>query len=148
MRLVEERATEKKLTMRMEVAPDIGAMEADERRIRQVIFNLLNNAIRFTKPGGTISLGARRDDGAIAIWVADTGEGIAETDIAGVFDPFRRGGATAVEQPGSGLGLALVERFVELHGGTVDLVSAPGKGTRATCVFPDRKSARARLAGA
>ena len=109
MRLVEERATEKKLTMRMEVAPDIGAMEADERRIRQVIFNLLNNAIRFTKPGGTISLGARRDDGAI---------------------------------------LALVERFVELHGGTVDLVSAPGKGTRATCVFPDRKSARARLAGA
>ena len=148
MRLVEERTTEKKLTMRMEVPPDIGAMEADQRRIRQVIFNLLNNAIRFTGPGGTISLGASRGDGAIAIWVADTGQGIAQKDIAGVFDPFRRSGETGVEQPGSGLGLALVERFVELHGGTVELVSEPGKGTRATCVFPERKSARKRLAEA
>jgi signal transduction histidine kinase len=148
MRLVEERAREKSLTMRMEVPPDIGSMEADERRIRQVIFNLLNNAIRLSDRGGTVTLGASRDDEAIAIWVSDTGQGLAPEDVGRAFDPFRRGDEGHNNQPGSSLGLALVERFVALHGGRVALVSVLGQGSRVTCTIPDRTAKRLRRAAA
>lgn len=148
MRLVEERAREKSLTMRMEVPPDIGSMEADERRIRQVIFNLLNNAIRLSDRGGTVTLGASRDDEAIAIWVSDTGQGLAPEDVGRAFDPFRRGDEGHNNQPGSNLGLALVERFVALHGGRVALVSVLGQGSRVTCTIPDRTAKRQRRAAA
>lgn len=143
LRMVEERVLERRLTLRTEVPDDIGELEGDERRIRQVVFNLLSNAIRFTSPGGTVTVGARRQDEAIVVWVSDTGRGIAEDEQEKVFAKFHRSAEATASQPGTGLGLALVKSFVELHGGTVKLTSKLGEGTNVTCVFPNRDSAGA-----
>ena len=140
LRMVEERVLERRLTLRTEVPGDIGTLDGDERRIRQVIFNLLSNAIRFTSPGGTITVGARRQDGAITVWVSDTGRGIPEDEQEKVFAKFHRSSDAAANQPGTGLGLALVKSFVELHGGRVELTSKLGEGTNVTCVFPNQAS--------
>lgn len=140
VRMVDDRVLERRLTLRVEVPNGIGTLEGDERRIRQVIFNLLNNAIRFTAPGGRILVGAQRQDGSVAVWVDDTGRGIAEHEQEKVFAKFHRSAGASADEPGTGLGLALVKSFVELHGGDVELTSKLGEGTRVTCVFPDRDS--------
>lgn len=140
LRMVDDRVLERRLTLQTEVPEEIGTLNGDERRIRQVIFNLLSNAIRFTSPGGTITVGARRQDGAITAWVADTGRGIAEDEQERVFAKFHRSAGATANQPGTGLGLALVKSFVELHGGSVELTSKLGEGTCVTCVFPDQDS--------
>ena len=134
--LARERIREKDLHVALEVAPDAGAIVADRRRIRQVLFNLVGNAVKFTPPGGRIVVSARRVAGELLIQVRDTGIGIAEEDLERVFEPFERGGSGERQATGAGLGLPLVKRFLELHGGRLDLASEPGRGTLASCWLP------------
>ena len=99
------------------------------------MFNLLSNAISFTNPGDTITLGGERDGDEIRLWVRDTGDGIKPEHQATVFDRFEARGSSE-KRRGAGLGLTLVRSFVELHGGWVSLESAPREGTRVTCHLP------------
>ncbi len=111
-------------------------MVADERRLKQALFNLVSNALKFTLPGGTITLSAYREGGRVALVVADTGVGVPEQDQTRIFERFERGNPRG--QSGPGLGLSLVKSFIELHGGTVELDSRPGVGTTVTCWLSDR----------
>lgn len=110
-------------------------VEVDERRMNQVLFNLLTNAVQYTPPGGRITISATRDDKMMSISVADTGIGMTAEEQANVFTKFERANQSA-RQPGVGLGLSLVRSLVELHGGHVTLVSTVGQGTVVTCTLP------------
>jgi PAS domain-containing protein/anti-sigma regulatory factor (Ser/Thr protein kinase) len=114
--------------------PDIGTQTADELRLKQALFNLLSNAVKYTPEGGRVVLSARRREDGVEVSVADTGVGIAESDQDRVFESFERGGSG--RQSGAGLGLSLVKRLIELHGGRVMLQSTAGEGTHVTCVIP------------
>lgn len=121
----------------LDCAGDIGIVTVDQRRIRQVVFNLLSNAFKYTPRGGSITLGARIIGEDVQIFVADTGPGIAPEVKANVFERFAargRGGQRA----GAGLGLALVNRFIELHDGWVEIDSGTERGTRVCCHLPRR----------
>jgi signal transduction histidine kinase len=115
----------------------IGFIVADERRLRQVLFNLLSNGFRYTPREGTVVLSASVSGEEIRISVSDSGFGIAQEVKASVFDTFSARGRSG-RPAGAGLGLALVNRFVELHGGWVEIESAPGRGTTVTCHIPRR----------
>jgi len=130
-----EWARQQSLEIVVDCPPAIGSFEADEHRMKQVLFNLISNAIKYTPASGTITLEARREDPWIILTVADTGVGIAEADRQRVFGKFERAGSPS-RQAGAGLGLSLVKSFVELHGGTIAIDSAPGKGTRISCRLP------------
>jgi signal transduction histidine kinase len=117
---------------------DIGIMLADETRIRQVMFHLLSNAVKYSPEDGKVTIGAAREDGRIRLWVSDEGQGIDESEQAAVFDKFYRGSKRGGVGSGTGLGLSMVKSFIELHGGHVELDSAPGRGTTVTCYLPQR----------
>ncbi len=123
----------------IECPTDIGTFDVDAHRMKQVLFNLISNAIKYTPAGGRIKLEARRADEWIAMTVADTGIGIPEGDLDRVFGKFERANAQA-RQAGAGLGLSLVKSFVELHGGRIEIASTPNKGTRVTCFVPIHKA--------
>jgi len=133
--LVRERLREKKLQLDFACPLDIGWIVADERRLKQVMLNLIGNAAKFTPVGGAIAVTAQRRDGELVLSVADNGPGIPDLMRDSVFDGFVRG-----PQPegldGAGLGLALVKLFVELHGGRVDLKSVVGEGTTVAVRLP------------
>ena len=133
--LTRERARNQNLALTLDCAADVGAIEADERRLKQALFNLISNAIKFTPGGGSIRLEARREDRDLILAVADTGVGIPEADHERVFDKFERGNPQARES-GAGLGLSLVKSLIELHGGSVAIDSAPGSGTTILCRLP------------
>ncbi|MDE2463767.1 MAG: PAS-domain containing protein, partial [Alphaproteobacteria bacterium] len=116
---------------------DIGYVKLDQKRIRQVVFNLLSNAFKFTPRGGRIVLGAASEAGDVQIYVSDTGPGIAPEVKANVFEHFSAKGH-AGQRAGAGLGLALVNRFVELHNGWVEIDSAANRGTTVRCHLPRR----------
>lgn len=128
------RAADMELTVSIDCPKDIGSVVADERRLRQILFNLTSNAMRFTQGDGTVTLGAARKAGGIELWVADTGQGIPPEYQASAFDSFS---TRDTNRRGAGLGLSLVKSFVELHGGRVTLESEPDKGTRVICHLPD-----------
>jgi signal transduction histidine kinase len=130
--LTRERARSRDLELDLRCPPEIGVVEGDERRLKQALFNLISNAVKFTPPGGAIRLEAARRDDALLLTVADTGVGIPIADQTRVFEKFERG----VRQPGAGLGLSLVKSLIELHGGAVVIESASGQGTRITCRLP------------
>lgn len=130
--LVRERVREKRLQLEFVCAQDLGWIVADQRRLKQVMFNLIGNAVKFTPPGGAITVGAERHGGELALTVTDTGPGIPAHEQVRVFNSFVR----TAPQAGAGLGLALVRRFVELHGGQVELNSAPGQGTTVVVRLP------------
>lgn len=132
--LVRERVREKKLQLDFDCPLDMGWIVADQRRLRQVMFNLIGNAVKYTPNGGAITVKAERREGEVALIVADTGPGIPPEDMERVFNSFVR--TIHDGQDGAGLGLALVRRFVELHGGTVELESVPGQGTTVTVRLP------------
>jgi signal transduction histidine kinase len=115
---------------------DIGNMQGDITRIRQILYNLLNNAIKYSNAGGVVTLGARATENEIILWVADEGIGIAEAEHAAVFNKFYRTSEAAKRHSGTGLGLSMVKSFVELHGGHLTLVSQPEQGTTVTCHLP------------
>ena len=123
-------------------APADLVIEADPARVRQVIANLVSNALRATPAGGSIALGARATADSVEITVADTGSGIAEDELPLVFERFHRPDRSRTRATGgSGLGLAIVKALVNAHGGTVRLDSAVGRGTTATVSLPDRSAA-------
>ncbi|MAA99254.1 MAG: two-component sensor histidine kinase [Stappia sp.] len=132
---LKDRLTESGITLKLEVAPDVGVIEADERRLRQVLFNLLSNALRFSDVGGEIDVACRRDNDALEFEVRDHGCGIPEDMLDQVFARFV-GRDAGVRRRGAGLGLSIVKSFVELHGGTVSIESEEGVGTRVVCRFP------------
>jgi signal transduction histidine kinase len=135
--LVKERAMSHGIRIELDVAPGLDTLVADERKVKQVVVNLLANAVKFTPDGGTVSLRAVRENGEVRLAVRDTGIGIAAEDQARIFEEFQQAthqGERARE--GTGLGLTLSKRMVELHGGTITVESAPGKGSTFTVALP------------
>ena len=117
----------------------LGMFRADERKFKQIMLNLLSNAVKFTPEGGKVSVAAKSNGSAIEVSVTDTGVGIAPEDQAIVFEEFRQVGRDYTRKAeGTGLGLALTRRFVELHGGAISLSSALGKGSIFTFTLPIR----------
>src|SRR5690606_23818894 len=112
--MVQERAKNRYLDIRTDIDPDIGLLEVDERRIKQVVFNLFSNAIKFTPAKGEITLSARKTSESFVISVRDNGKGIAEDQIEHIFKRFTKGNTTR-QNAGAGLGLSLVKSFIELH---------------------------------
>jgi len=137
MTLVRERAQRHGIVLGQQVDPKLGEIVADERKFKQILLNLLSNAVKFTPDGGRIDVLARREDGHAVVAVHDTGIGIAPEDQSTVFEEFRQVGSDYTKkQEGTGLGLALTKKFVELHGGKIWLQSEPGKGSTFTFSIP------------
>ncbi|MEM6414444.1 MAG: ATP-binding protein [Pseudomonadota bacterium] len=126
------KAEDTQVELKVNCPRDIGSISADERRLKQVLFNLLSNAFAYTGAGGTVNINAERVQDLMRITVEDSGRGVSTEDQAKAFDPFESSGPSS----GAGLGLALVQRFISLHGGWVHMESMPGKGTRVTCFLP------------
>jgi signal transduction histidine kinase len=141
--LVRERVERHGLTVTLSADPGLGQLVGDERKVKQVLLNLLSNAVKFTPEGGRIAVSARPADGMVEIAVADTGIGIAPEDQEAIFEEFRQAGHDyARKREGTGLGLALARRFVELHGGRLWVESAPGQGSTFTFTLPLRAAGR------
>lgn len=140
LNMIQERARSKDMRLEFDCPPDIGWISADEKRLKQVVFNLLSNGITFTPSRGTVRLEARREDDDLLITVADTGIGIPQADRERVFRPFEKGAgpvdSQGTDKSGAGLGLSMVRNFIQLHGGTVDVKSPPGRGTTIICRLP------------
>jgi len=140
MTLVRERAQRHGIVLGQQVDPALTEITADERKFKQILLNLLTNAVKFTPDGGRIDVTARHEDNSAVIAVHDTGIGIAADDQAAVFEEFRQVGRSYTnKQEGTGLGLALTKKFVELHGGHIWLESAPGKGSTFTFNIPMKR---------
>jgi signal transduction histidine kinase len=136
--MVRELATEDGVRVAFTADPEVDVVDGDERRIKQVIFNLLSNAVKFTPPGGAIDVSAARVNGEVKISVADTGPGIAPDDHDRIFEEFQQTEAGLEQREGTGLGLALSKRLVELHGGRIWLESELGKGSTFVFTLPGR----------
>jgi signal transduction histidine kinase len=135
--LVRERAQRGGIAVRLETDPALGALHGDERKVKQVVLNLLSNAVKFTPRGGVVDVVARKANGSAEIAVRDTGVGIAPADQEAIFEAFRQVGTDVTrKREGTGLGLALSRRFVELHGGTIRVESEPGRGSTFTVTLP------------
>jgi signal transduction histidine kinase len=135
--LAQERSRAKNITLVLNIAPEVVGVRADPVRLKQALFNLVSNALKFTPESGRIELISRREDQSIVVAVADTGVGIPDNLQSRVFETFERG-TTSGRSGGAGLGLALVERLVQLHGGQVKIESRVGFGTTVSCWIPDR----------
>jgi GAF domain-containing protein len=143
MTLVRERAQNHDIGLALRVDEKLGAIRADERKVKQIVLNLLSNAVKFTPDGGRVEVDARMIDSSVEISVKDTGPGIAHEDQASLFEEFRQlGRGHASKYEGTGLGLALTRRFVELHGGKIGVESAPGQGSTFTFTLPLTSSDR------
>ena len=142
---VQDRLRESNIDLRIVATDDVGDLRADGRRVRQVLFNLLSNAIGFSDAGQTVTLAAMRRGDEVVFKVSDRGRGIAPDVLEKVFDRFEShsGGS---RHRGPGLGLSIVRALVELHGGRVTIDSALGEGTTVTCIFPVRAAKRAAVA--
>ena len=132
---VAETISRRDLTLNIELAEDAMDFLGDEKRVKQVLSNLLSNAVGFSSPGGIVRMGARRDGEHVQLWVADTGRGIEPEFQSRAFDRFQAKPAGGAHR-GPGLGLAIVKSLVELHGGQVSLMSRVNKGTTVICRFP------------
>ena len=133
--LVNDRVRARGLILEIEIPDEVSTFKADARRIKQILYNLLSNAVGFSTQGGAIRMGARLDRDLVCLWVSDNGPGIEPEHQSAVFDRFetRTGGS---EHRGAGLGLSVVKSFVELHEGAVSLISEPDEGTTIECRFP------------
>src|SRR6185295_12421195 len=136
MTLVRERAQNHGIGLALKVDPRVGEIQADERKVKQIVLNLLSNAVKFTPDGGRIEVDAHMNDEAIEVSVTDTGIGIASADQEAVFEEFRQVGTAERKAEGTGLGLALTRKFVELHGGTIWVRSELGRGSTFTFTLP------------
>ncbi len=140
---LQDRLAEMEIQLNIVITDGVGTFRADAKRIRQILFNLLSNAIGFSAPGQTISLAALRRGDEVIIKVSDQGRGIPPAILDRVFDRFQSN-TIGSRHRGVGLGLSIVKAFVELHRGHVLIESAPGEGTVVTCIFPakavDRQS--------
>jgi signal transduction histidine kinase len=134
--LVRERAHRHGITLGRDVDERLGVVCADERKVKQVLLNLLSNALKFTPEGGRIDVRAAVRDGAAEVSVTDTGIGIAPEDQPKVFDEFRQVGTAAKKVEGTGLGLAISRKFIELHGGRIWVESQVGLGSTFAFTLP------------
>jgi signal transduction histidine kinase len=136
--LLADRAEHRQVEFETEVEPGAERVYADADAFRTVLSNLLDNALRYTPPGGTITLRARRDDGGVRVSVKDTGAGITSEHLHRIFERFYRAdSARSRDEGGTGLGLAIVKHLVEAHEGKVSAESAVGRGTEIVVWFPD-----------
>ena len=135
MALSRERATREGIALGLEVEPNVGVIEADERMLKQVLFNLLSNALKFTPKGGHVGVSAYAIGDSVVVSVRDDGVGIAPADQARIFEEFQQVG-TAHLQEGTGLGLAISRRFIALHGGSLSVESEPGHGSTFAFTLP------------
>jgi signal transduction histidine kinase len=135
---VQDRLAEADLKLEISLAEGIGSFVADGKRIRQILFNLVSNAIGFSSPGQSIRLAAQRPNGTIVLDVSDEGRGIPAGVIEHVFERFKTYTAGSRHR-GVGLGLSIVRAFVEMHGGHIEIDSKLGMGTKVTCVLPSRQ---------
>jgi signal transduction histidine kinase len=138
--LVRERAGRRGIALHHEVDQRLGPIRGDERKVKQVLLNLLSNALKFTPEGGRIDVRAELVDGVAEISVADTGVGIASEDLEAVFEEFRQVGTAEKKAEGTGLGLTLCRKYVELHGGRISVRSQLGAGSTFTFTLPVRRS--------
>jgi signal transduction histidine kinase/DNA-binding response OmpR family regulator len=151
--LLAPRLVERDQDLEVEIPDDLPNAQADPSRLRQVLTNLLTNAHLYTPEGGRLIVRAEATAGQVLVEVSDTGPGMSAEQVDHAFDRFYRGGHGSSSQPGTGLGLAIVRSLVDLQGGTIDLVSAPGEGTTFTVRLPrvtreaDRAARRLALAG-
>jgi signal transduction histidine kinase len=134
--LVRERAGRRGIALHQTIDERLGQIKGDERKIKQVLLNLLSNAIKFTPEGGRIEVRAAPGDGLVEVSVRDTGVGIAPAEQEAVFEEFRQVGSSAAKHEGTGLGLALCRKFVELHGGRIWVESEVGRGATFTFRLP------------
>ena len=134
--LMRERAARRGLALQRHVDQRLGEIRADQRKVKQVLLNLLSNAVKFTPEGGGIDVRAVLVDGAVEIAVTDTGIGIAPEDQEAVFEEFRQVGKAEKKAEGTGLGLTLCRKFVELHGGRIWVTSEVGKGSTFAFTIP------------
>ena len=134
--LVRERATRRGIKLGRTIDDRVGVIQGDERKVKQVLLNLLSNALKFTPEGGRIDISAREHDGGAEVSVTDTGVGIAPEDQEAVFEEFRQVGRADKKVEGTGLGLALSRKFIELHGGRIWVESEVGRGSTFTFTLP------------
>ena len=136
--LVRERALRRGITLEHSIDPRLGEIQGDERKVKQVLLNLLSNAIKFTPEGGRVGVRAAPVDEHVEVAVSDTGVGIAPEDQEAVFEEFRQVGTAEKRAEGTGLGLALARKFIELHGGQIWVKSQVGAGSTFTFTIPVR----------
>ena len=140
MKEMQDRLATDRITLKVDIDPGIGTFTGDERRVVQVLYNLLANAVGFSPHDAVVTVSARRTDTHVVFKVADTGTGIPPEAKDKVFDWFESY-SNGSRHRGAGLGLSLVRSFVELHGGKVRVDSVVGKGTTVTCDFPIEQAA-------
>jgi signal transduction histidine kinase len=146
--LAAERAARAKVVLDVDCPSDLPPLWGDELRIKQIVLNLLTNAVKFSEPGGRVAMRARLDaEGGLTISVEDAGCGMSPGEVSLALQPFRQVSSSVAKRgEGTGLGLPLVVRLTELHGGRLELKSAPGAGTTALVHFPPGRTRRAAAA--
>ena len=139
--MLSERANRAGLKLKLELAENLPALQADERRITQVLLNLATNAVKFTPAGGTVTIGATvENSGNLVMSVADSGIGISEKDLERVFEPFVQVNRSAhPNQEGAGLGLSICKNLIELHQGRIEVSSKPQRGTTVRVILPSAR---------
>jgi signal transduction histidine kinase len=137
--LTHEWARKQNIMLTMSCDKTIGTIEADERRLKQVLLNLISNAIKFTPEQGSISIAVERRDSRLAFSISDTGIGISKEDQQKIFSPFVQLQKNQ-RNTGAGLGLSLVKSIIELHGGEIMLQSDTDQGTSITCLLPVKQA--------
>jgi len=143
-RLIESAAQQGGLTLKIKVPKKVPSLLADERRVNQILLNLVSNAVKFTPVGGTVTIGASvNSSGALVVSISDTGMGISSDQIENVMSEFGQvDNAVAREKEGTGLGLPLTRGLMQVHGGTLELASTLGKGTTVKAIFPKERVVR------
>jgi signal transduction histidine kinase/CheY-like chemotaxis protein len=140
MAMIRERAARHRIAVSLEIAPEVGVVWADELKLKQVVVNLLTNAVKFTPDGGAVDVRADGERDEVRVVVRDTGVGVAEAEQARIFEAFQRGGrAPRAGTEGTGLGLTLSKRIVELHGGRLWMTSTPDVGSTFGFAIPVRR---------
>jgi signal transduction histidine kinase len=137
--MVRDRAVRNGVALSLQLGPNIDDVRGDERRVRQVVFNVLSNAVKFTPAGGNVVVASTRENGEVRVSVTDTGPGIAVEDQERIFEEFQQTDVGAKQREGTGLGLAVSKRLVELHGGRIWVESELGRGSRFVFTLPSER---------
>jgi signal transduction histidine kinase len=142
-RILDHRAVSRGINLERRAAPDLPPLRADPVRLKQILLNLCGNAIKFTPPGGTVLITTSHDQGGVLVTIADTGIGMVADDVPRALEPFGQlENGPSRKFGGTGLGLPIAKALTELHGGTLEIVTAPGRGTAIMVQFPAERILR------